>query len=142
MRPARGVVLALISVVLVSSAQLSLRWSMTRLPTPAHWLETLSSGGFDPIALAVICAGVLAYALSMLCWIVALHHLPLGRAYALLSVSYALVHLGAALLPGFGETLSPYKTLGVGLVICGVLAINSRRGQSPALTPLQQRKPK
>ena len=72
-------------------------------------------------------SAVLAYALSMLCWLLALKHLPLSRAYSWLSLSYALVYLGAALLPGLGEPLSLPRTLGVGLVIAGVIAINAPR---------------
>jgi len=73
---------------------------------------------------------ILAYALSMLCWLCALKDLPLGRAYSLLSISYALVYLLAASLPVFNEHFSLSKTLGVALVILGVLVINSRRAST------------
>ncbi|CDF96195.1 MULTISPECIES: 4-amino-4-deoxy-L-arabinose-phosphoundecaprenol flippase subunit ArnF [unclassified Pseudomonas] len=118
----RGVVFALGSVLLVSSAQLALRWSMSRLPLPGQWL----TGGVDPTALAVVPGAIFAYALSMFCWLVALRDLPLGRAYSLLSISYALVYLLAAALPIFNEGFSLSKSLGVTLVILGVLTINSR----------------
>ena len=119
----RGIALALASVALVSAAQLGMRWSMTRLPAPADW-RTSSP---DLTALVVLAAGVLGYALSLLCWMGALRHLPLGRAYALLSLSYALVYLGSVLLPGFGGDLTPERSLGVLLVVLGVLTINSPR---------------
>lgn len=122
MNPRRGVVFALGSVLLVSSAQLALRWSMSRLPLPGQWL----TGGVDPAALAVVPGAIFAYALSMFCWLVALRDLPLGRAYSLLSISYALVYLLAAALPIFNEGFSLSKSLGVTLVILGVLTINSR----------------
>ena len=123
----RGVGLALGSVLLVSGAQLGMRWGMTRLPAPSQWLDAL--GSLDLAALLVLTGAVLAYALSMLCWLIALNHLPLSRAYSLLSLSYALVYLGAAWLPGLGEPLSLARTLGVGLVIAGVITINApRRG--------------
>ena len=79
----------------------------------------------------VVLASILAYALSMLCWLLALRDLPLGRAYSLLSVSYALVYLLAASLPLFNEPFSLSRTLGVALVILGVLIINSR-GNRPS----------
>jgi undecaprenyl phosphate-alpha-L-ara4N flippase subunit ArnF len=109
----RGFALALGSVGLVSAAQLGMRWSMTRLPLPTEWLTAFNSN-----------------ALSMLCWLGALKHLPLGRAYSLLSISYALVYLLAASLPVFNEHFSLSKTLGVALVILGVLVINSRRASA------------
>ena len=126
----RGFVFASASVLLVSTAQLGMRWSMTRLPEPAQWLSAINQGEVSLPALGVVSAAVLAYALSMLCWLLALRDLPLGRAYSLLSISYALVYLLAASLPIFHESFTLSKTLGVTLVILGVLTINSRRTPS------------
>lgn len=126
----RGFTFACASVLLVSGAQLGMRWSMTRLPEPTQWLEAISKGDVSISALAVVFAAIMAYALSMLCWLLALRDLPLGRAYSLLSFSYALVYLLAASLPVFHESFTLSKTLGVALVILGVLTINSRRTPS------------
>ena len=126
----RGFIFASGSVLLVSSAQLGMRWSMTRLPEPAQWVSAISQGEVSISALAVVLAAIAAYALSMLCWLLALRDLPLGRAYSLLSISYALVYLLAASLPVFHESFTLSKTLGVALVILGVLTINSRRTPS------------
>ena len=123
----RGFALASGSVLLVSGAQLGMRWSMTRLPQPSQWLDAISQGDVSLPALAMVVAAIIAYALSMLCWLLALRDLPLGRAYSLLSISYALVYLLAASLPVFHESFTLSKTLGVTLVILGVLTINSRR---------------
>ena len=123
----RGFAFASGSVLLVSGAQLGMRWSMTRLPEPAQWLSAIKQGDVSFSALAVVTGAIMAYALSMLCWLLALRDLPLGRAYSLLSVSYALVYLLAASLPIFHESFTLSKTLGVTLVILGVLVINSRR---------------
>jgi undecaprenyl phosphate-alpha-L-ara4N flippase subunit ArnF len=129
----RGFTFALGSVALVSAAQLGMRWSMTRLPAPAQWLEALSGGSLDLAALGLVLAAIGAYALSMLCWLLALRDEPLGRAYSLLSISYALVYLLAAALPAFNEPFSLSKSLGVALVILGVIVINSR--PAPATSP-------
>ena len=127
MSRATGIAMAMGSVMLVSGAQLGMRWSMTRLPAPAHWLPALADGGLATAALAMVVAAIVAYALSMLCWLAALRDLPLGRAYSMLSISYALVYVLAACLPAFNEHFSLFRTLGVTLVILGVLTINSRR---------------
>ncbi|WP_397449454.1 4-amino-4-deoxy-L-arabinose-phosphoundecaprenol flippase subunit ArnF [Pseudomonas sp. NA-150] len=127
----KGITFALGSVLLVSGAQLGMRWSMTRLPSPTQWLDALSSGNINLLAAGVVIAAILAYALSMLCWLFALRDLPLGRAYSLLSISYALVYLLAASLPFFNESFSLSKTLGVALVILGVITINSPRIPRP-----------
>jgi len=131
MNQAQGIGFALASVGLVSSAQLGMRWSMTRLPQPEQWLAALSAGSVDLSALAVVVAAIFAYALSMLCWLSALRDLPLGRAYALLSISYALVYLLAASLPLFNESFSFTKSLGVALVMLGVITINTRPSRAP-----------
>lgn len=123
----RGVAFALGSVLLVSGAQLGMRWSMARLPAPSQWWQALVEGSLPYPALAAVTGAILAYALSMGCWLLALRDLPLGRAYSLLSISYALVYLLAASIPAFNEDFSSFKTLGVTLVILGVLTINSKR---------------
>ncbi|NKF25074.1 4-amino-4-deoxy-L-arabinose-phosphoundecaprenol flippase subunit ArnF [Pseudomonas sp. BGM005] len=130
MNRCRGIFFALASVLLVSGAQLSMRWSMTRLPRPDQWLAMPS---VDSVALAVVLAAIFAYALSMLCWLAALRDLPLGRAYSLLSISYALVYLLAASLPLFNESFSFSKSLGVALVMLGVITINTRPARAPEL---------
>lgn len=129
----RGLSFALGSVVLVSSAQLGMRWSMARLPVPSQWLPAFSAGSLSYPDLAIVIGAILAYVLSMGCWLMALRDLPLGRAYSLLSISYALVYLLAASIAAFHEDFSAFKTLGVTLVILGVLTINSRR--TPRIEP-------
>ncbi len=125
----RGITFAMGSVLLVSAAQLGMRWSMTRLPSP----ENLLVASIDPVAMVVVLSAIVAYALSMLCWLAALRDLPLGRAYSLLSISYALVYLLAASLPLFNETFSLSKTAGVALVMLGVIVINSRTVRAPEI---------
>ncbi|TDV58027.1 undecaprenyl phosphate-alpha-L-ara4N flippase subunit ArnF [Pseudomonas graminis] len=115
------------SVLLVSSAQLGMRWGMSRLPSPELWLDPAVLAQLDISAVLVIAAAIIAYALSMLAWLLALRDLPLSRAYSLLSVSYVLVYALAAALPFFHETFTVSKTLGVILIVMGVLTINLRR---------------
>ncbi|RMQ80232.1 putative 4-amino-4-deoxy-L-arabinose-phosphoundecaprenol flippase subunit ArnF [Pseudomonas viridiflava] len=127
---------AMTSVVLVSSAQLGMRWGMSRMPSPEQWLDLQDIGQVQSSAVAVICASITAYALSMLFWLLALRDLPLSRAYSLLSISYALVYTLAATLPFFHETFTVSKTVGVTLIVAGVLTINLRRISSPSLQDL------
>ena len=129
----RGLGFAMSSVLLASIAQLGMRWGMASLPSPSHWLQAFGAGDLPYDALAVVAGAIFAYALSMGCWLMALRDLPLGRAYSLLSISYALVYLLAASVPAFHEDFSAFKTLGVTLVILGVLTINSRR--TPRIEP-------
>ena len=120
----RSLAFAGCSVVLVTLAQLGMRWSMMRLPHP----EALLAAGARAIALfplAVLAAAVAAYGASLACWLVALRHLALSRAYSILSLSYALVYVAAALLPGLDGGFSLRKSLGVVLVLLGVALVNA-----------------
>lgn len=122
---------ALGSVLLVSSAQLGMRWGMSRLPSPELWLHPGVWAQQDLAAVLVIAAAIIAYGLSTLAWLMALRDLPLSRAYSLLSVSYVLVYALAAALPFFHETFTVSKTIGVMLIVTGVLTINLRRISTP-----------
>ncbi|EEQ11590.1 4-amino-4-deoxy-L-arabinose-phosphoundecaprenol flippase subunit ArnF [Yersinia mollaretii] len=114
------------SVVLVTIAQLMLKWGM--MHTPLMSLADIN-GVFLAQHLtqlmAVIC-GLAGYALSMLCWFFALRYLPLNRAYPLLSLSYALVYLAAVLLPWFNESATLLKTVGAGFILLGIWLISTK----------------
>lgn len=127
----RALVFAGCSVVLVTLAQLGMRWSMMRLPHPDALLAG-PLGQVAPLAVAVLAGSVAAYAASLVCWLAALRHLPVGRAYSILSLSYALVYLASALLPGLEGSFTLRKSLGVVLVFLGVTLINVRRQAGPA----------
>jgi undecaprenyl phosphate-alpha-L-ara4N flippase subunit ArnF len=114
------------SVVLVTVAQLMLKWGM--MHTPLMSLAGIN-GQFlvDHLTqlIAVIC-GLTGYTLSMLCWFFALRYLSLNRAYPLLSLSYALVYLAAVLLPWFNEPATLLKTLGAGFILLGIGLIHTK----------------
>lgn len=118
-----GWLLAYCSVLLVSAAQLLLKWAMVRLPAigePSAFITELFS--LTPAVQALL-AGVLAYALSMLCWLLALRRIALSRAYPLLSLSYLLVWAAALWLPGLNEAFVWGKLAGGGLILAGLLLI-------------------
>ena len=108
------------SVLLVSAAQLMMRWAMPQLPGLSS-LISLPAVSLLPALLLL--AGLAAYGLSMLCWIRALHHFPLNRVYPLLSLSYVLVWLAAVSLPFFHEAFSWHSLAGVMMIVIGLLCI-------------------
>ncbi|MEJ2418705.1 MAG: 4-amino-4-deoxy-L-arabinose-phosphoundecaprenol flippase subunit ArnF [Exilibacterium sp.] len=112
---------ALGSVVLVSCAQLSLKYGMQQLPgNPGFSTYTaMFEYRYWAPVIAPIAVGLVCYATSVLCWLSALARLPLSLAYPLLSLSYLLVYLGAILLPGFNETANAMRLTGVVLVCIG-----------------------
>lgn len=118
-----GWLCALGSVLLVSAAQLLMKWAMIQLPAIARPLDFAAAIlAFSPPALALL-AGLFAYAFSMLCWLLALKRLPLSRAYPLLSLSYLLVWGGALLIPSLNEWFVWGKLVGGALILAGLLLI-------------------
>src|SRR5471030_50820 len=117
------------SVLLVTLAQLLMKWGMVQIPPfslsdiQLPWILN-----HLPALLSVAC-GISGYVLSMVCWYFTLRILPLHRAYTLLSLSYALVYLAAVSLPWFNEDIHLLKTCGGLLVLFGVWLIHSKPSQ-------------
>ncbi|MCA6219506.1 4-amino-4-deoxy-L-arabinose-phosphoundecaprenol flippase subunit ArnF [Photorhabdus antumapuensis] len=122
----KGYIWGLVSVLLVTIAQLLLKWGVVNLPVlnlGLHWfdIEWLWSNRHS---LVTVMAGLAGYLLSMLCWLFTLKYLPLNKAYPLISLSYVFVYLMAALLPWFNETITLLKSAGVIFILCGVWLIS------------------
>ncbi len=66
----------------------------------------------------------------MLCWLLALKHIALNKAYPLISLSYVFVYLLAVFLPWFNEP-ARLKAIGIGFILLGVWLI-SRPNKSPS----------
>jgi len=118
-----GLFWALMSVMLVSVAQLTLRVAMTTLPSVEQpWVLVwhLLHVGDGTLMLLL---GLLGYVASMACWFFALKRLPLAKAYALLSLSYMVVWLAAIWLPGWHEPFSWRGLMGVVVIVAGVITI-------------------
>lgn len=78
-RPAiKGYLYVLGSILLVTLAQLAMKWGVMQLPA---WQASLDIMLAHPVPLLVITAGVGCYALSLLCWLAALYFTPLNIAY-------------------------------------------------------------
>ena len=118
-----GIILALCSVLLVSIAQLLMRWSMINLPAADRPADLFSALLALPPAAIGLAAGLAAYGLSMLCWFLALQRVPLSKAYPLLSLSYVLVWGAALGLPALNEVFQWGKLTGGVLIFSGLLLI-------------------
>lgn len=122
----RGYVLAGMSVLLTSVAQLSMKWGMSHLPpldsniyfSARNFFQFLNDAEAE---LLFVGFGILAYVLSMFCWLLALGQLPLNKAYPLLSISYVLVYIATVSLPWFNQAFSLTQCGGVILITFGVL---------------------
>ena len=121
----KGFVWALASIVLVSIAQLLLKYGLLQMPPgfDSATVQLLWSTALIWPVLLPIAAGIGCYGLSVLCWMAALQHLQLSVAYPLLSVSYLIVQVGAATLPVFHESLEPQRVVGIITVMIGIALI-------------------
>lgn len=115
-----GYLLAAISVVLVSVAQLIMKVALAELP-PLWSFEQFWLG--DPRQWLRLCGGLLCYLFSLIIWYFTLQRLALGKAYALLSLSYVLVWGGALLLPFYQDRFTFTALGGVAAIVTGVLLV-------------------
>ena len=118
-----GIVWALLSVFLVSGAQLLLRQAMLTLPEVSDVVTLLWHLLRFDAGTVTLLFGLLGYLASMVCWFFALRRLPLAKAYALLSLSYIAVWTAALVLQH--EVFSLQGLAGVLLVMAGVMTIFS-----------------
>ncbi|CDG21207.1 putative membrane protein [Xenorhabdus poinarii G6] len=122
----KGYLWGVASVLLITAAQLLLKWGVVRLADfslSRHWLDTDWLWANYHLLLMMM-AGLAGYALSMLCWFFTLKYLPLNKAYPMISLSYVSVFLMAVLLPWFNETLSLLKILGIFFILLGIWLIS------------------
>ncbi|MCW2481553.1 4-amino-4-deoxy-L-arabinose-phosphoundecaprenol flippase subunit ArnF [Candidatus Symbiopectobacterium sp. NZEC135] len=126
-----GYLAACFSVILVSVAQLAIKYALSELP-PVWSMRVLWDSA--PSQWLLLAAGLGCYLLSLIVWYFALRQLALGKAYAFLSLSYVLVWGGSHFLPEFSEPFSWQACIGVLAIVVGVLLVcwPSREGKIPA----------
>ena len=117
-----------LSIIAGASGQLLMKVAMTQFPPLSEWLPTLSTltatQYIEPIAF--LTGGISCYIIAMLLWLRVLRDLPLHYAYPLLSLGYVLVYFGAHFLPSLNEPLTHQKTIGVSLIMLGVIVMTNK----------------
>jgi drug/metabolite transporter (DMT)-like permease len=109
-------------VLLNALAQLGLK-SATQVSGP---LLAGDSGalkrGLELLVVPSLWGAVLAYALSLVVWIVGLSRVPVSQAYPLLSMGY-VINIGLAwwLL---GEVPNAQRVVGIGVIVLGVVLVS------------------
>jgi multidrug transporter EmrE-like cation transporter len=68
-----------------------------------------------------ILGGLACYAVSVVVWIIALSRVPVSMAYPMLSIGYVVNAIAAWQL--LGESLSPLRLAGIGVIIVGVFMV-------------------
>jgi drug/metabolite transporter (DMT)-like permease len=64
---------------------------------------------------------VVLYAVEILCWVGALHYLPLGIAFPALSLTYVVVVMGGHFW--LGERVDRRSAIAIGLIVAGVALV-------------------
>ncbi len=109
--------LALLQSLLLVGAQVALKVALERIPpfswSASFWRETLLCW---PLAVSGVCFGACA-----LLWVHILKHFPFSVAYPLVSLSYALGLVAAAVV--FHEEVGAAKWVGVALIMMGCVLI-------------------
>jgi multidrug transporter EmrE-like cation transporter len=86
---------------------------------------TMASRPFTIITIAYCLPfwiGLACCAVLFVTYLLALGHLPLSVSYSAVSV-LAMAGINIAAVALFGETLSPSKTAGIALAICGIIVL-------------------
>lgn len=114
--------LILLGVLLNAAAQLLLKAGMIQI---GHFEFNL--GNVVPIALKVminlpIIAGLFAYVVSVIVWLLVLSRVQVSYAYPMLSIGYIVNAVAAYYL--FGENLSLMRMAGILVIIVGVYLIS------------------
>ncbi|MDR9740855.1 4-amino-4-deoxy-L-arabinose-phosphoundecaprenol flippase subunit ArnF [Proteus terrae] len=124
----KGYLWAIGSALLVTAAQLLLKFGMSELPKlqlEKQWFDfAWLWANIAPISIVFV--GLVGYVLSMVCWLFTLRTIPLNKAYPLISLSYVFVYILAVILPWFQETSSWTKTAGVAFIMIGVWLISQK----------------
>lgn len=113
--------LILTAVLLGAAAQLLLKAGTNAIGVFAFDAPGLASAG---IRLAVdprVLAGLAAYALSLVAWVLALSRVPVSVAYPMVSLGYVVTVLAAWWW--LGEAVTPQRLAGVGLIVLGVFFV-------------------
>jgi len=113
--------LVLIGVLLNAAAQLLLKAG-----TNAVGRFEFAASNLVPVGLRLatdlhIAAGIGCYVVSVVVWILALSRVEVSVAYPMLSIGYVVNALAAYYL--LGETVSPLRLFGIGIIVLGVFLV-------------------
>jgi multidrug transporter EmrE-like cation transporter len=113
--------LILAAVFLGAAGQLLLKAGTNAIGAFAFDAPGLASAGMRLAVEPRVLAGVVAYAVSLLAWVLALSRVPVSVAYPMVSLGYVLTVLAAWWW--LGESLTAQRLAGVGLIVIGVLLV-------------------
>jgi drug/metabolite transporter (DMT)-like permease len=118
--------LALSAPLIATAGQLLLKHVMGSIgPLGAAELISSRSVVLRLLANPVFLTAVALYSLGFVIWLVVLSRLDLSYAYPIVALSFCLVPLLSHLC--FGETVSPVRWLGIGVIFAGVAIVGTSK---------------
>ena len=111
----------LVSVFLAVVGQLLLKMGMLRVGKFSFNMSTLVYQYIKILLNPFVIAGLVSFFVSMLIWLYVLSRMELSLAYPFVALNYILILFGSYFL--FKETITPYKMIGVVVIIVGVYLV-------------------
>ena len=122
--------LLVLSVSLMAAGQLCMRRGMLAfgpIESAAAFGNLVWGGIISPGTIPFVWLGMIVYALAIMVWLQVLSRMDLSIAFPMMSLSYVLVYLGAALWPALDEAITVGRLAGTGLIMCGVALVAQSR---------------
>ena len=122
------------AIMLTATGQLFMKVSTQYLTSWSQLIDQLLLWELAPAEQSMLIwfvLGIGSYFSSMLLWMYVLSFLKLSRAYPLLSFAYVLVYFGAVFWPKIGESFSLEKSIGVLIIIIGVIIVSIPSKKQP-----------
>ena len=113
--------LVMCGVLLNAAAQLLLKAGTNAVGVFEFSTANVLPVGWKLATQPCIVAGIGCYVVSVVVWIMALSRVEVSIAYPMLSVGYVLNAAAAWYL--FGESVTPMRMLGIGVIILGVFIV-------------------
>jgi len=111
----------LVTIIFTVVGQVLIKWqAMHAGPLPSSWPDR-TAFFFRLVLNPWIITGLLSAVVAAFAWILAMTRLPLSMAYPFVALTYPLVFCLGWLL--FGESLSPWRVIGVLFILVGVAII-------------------
>lgn len=116
------IILALVSISLGAVAQFLLKVGVNSMGgfkvDPQRPILSIVQAFLQPHILI----GILIFVSSMVIWLMVISKMELSRAYPMISVSYIIITLLSHFV--LGETITPLRLGGIGVILLGVILIN------------------
>jgi drug/metabolite transporter (DMT)-like permease len=119
---------AVVSICFGALGQVLLKLGVTRTGFGLSKLSSPSAIGHVLLD-GYVLTGLVLFSVSLIHWLAVIGGKQLSGVYPMVSLAYVAIALMSVRL--FGDTLSPFKICGIGLIIIGVCVLTIQPNESP-----------